>query len=153
MPFDVQYLIEAGERISYLFRPSLELFPIESRVDFIFAELGFLSSRRAYWEPFVCVMGFARKQQRNPHQLLLEIPFKNFMYYRWSSSDAFRIYCEQFPLMPQPEFLAGGYALQLVFDAARPFHITLATLDDFERCEREHDGNIQELTRCLEQSR
>lgn len=155
MGIDVQYLIDEWERIHDMMAPSPNFFPQFSAVDREIAELSLVSSRREYWQVFVCLMGYSQKIKENPNKVLVGIPFKQI----WSGEiaepwelDPFLRYCSidpGFKTVPREIFLPAIYIVTLVL-ARGTLVITPEITERFQECLRLHDHNWPEVWKCLQ---
>lgn len=92
----VRNLIDAWGHLHKATAPSPRLLSLERDARVVLEDLSFLSSRREYWECFVCLAGYADQVKTEPTQLLnvigQEIDDQNIS----AQTENFLNYCENF---------------------------------------------------------
>ena len=151
MGIDVQYLVDEWERLHTLMRPSPRLFPEPTYFfDRDLAEISLMTSRREYWEVYVCLMGYSEQSGDDPYQILWTIPFWELfsrgIEQTWEQIPFVR-YCAEFKTVLKETFLPVAYTLALV----GPIGNTPEKVECFQICYRKHNDNWQEVWRCYDE--
>jgi hypothetical protein len=156
---DVQYLIYEWRDVEEMLSPSRAVFPDISRTDYELAELSLLSSRREFWEVFVCLMGYCQVHRTNPNEALLRIDFR-LAWDLWRKTDEKCVHGEipflryvyiepGFRVSPLEKFLPALYVVRLAL-AGESIRSLPEVLEGLERCIKQgHHHNQEQLLNCL----
>jgi hypothetical protein len=136
MALDVSSLLELGPEIHEVFQPNADLYTISPPSNRTFAELSLLSSRREFWEPFACLVGFAQQVRTNPHTVLLRLPFHSyFSRPPRPEADPFLEFARPY-ISDWGMFFSGSYTLRLLFDEQNPFVLSVSSVEKLQECFR-----------------